>query len=65
MTRIRSIADLLERFRAGQCRRRPLTTADVLGQFRRRDKRRTYFAFRHKQELQEQRGAVARVRIAR
>lgn len=50
MTRITSIADVLARFLAGQCRRRPRTMADVLGQFRKRDGRRAYFAVRHKRE---------------
>jgi hypothetical protein len=51
VARINSLAAVLERFRSGHCRRRPLTTADVLGAFRRRDKRRAYFAVRHREEL--------------
>jgi hypothetical protein len=65
VTRINSLAAVLERFRAGDCRRRPLTTADVLGAFRRRDGRKTYLALRHRREIEAQREAEAAVRIAR
>jgi hypothetical protein len=65
MTRVTSIAAVLERFRTGTCRRRPLTTAQLLGNFRRRDRRRSYFALIAKAERDEQRQAFARVRATR
>jgi hypothetical protein len=60
--RIRNLETLLDRFLTRQCRRRPLTTADVLGAFRRRDKRRAYFALRHREELAVQHDALRSVR---
>lgn len=62
---LRDFASLLERFRAGQCRRRPLSTADVLGNWRRRDRRRTYFALYEKAGRAEQRRAAERARARR
>lgn len=63
MPRITSIGAVLERFRASQCRRRPCTWSEVLGNWRRRDGRRTYHALYDKNERARERAAAAGLKM--